>query len=48
MKPTRNDSDYGLGNALFDDHVESNPMDDEPTETHHFEATFFELIKKNP
>ena len=38
MEPTHNDSDHGLGNASFDPHFESIPMDDEPTQTRPLEV----------
>ena len=38
MEPTRNGSDHGFGNASFDSHIESIPMDDKPIETRLLEA----------
>ena len=48
MEPTHNYSDHGLGYTSFDDHIESNPMDDEPIEICLFETTFYEPNEASP
>ena len=48
MEPTHNYSDHGLGYTSFDGHIESNPMNDKPIKTRHFEATFYEPTEASP
>ena len=42
MEPNCNDSDHGLGNASFDPHIDSIPMDNDPTEPSSHEVEFFD------
>ena len=48
LDSTCNDSDPKLCYVSFDDHNESNPVHDEPIETHPFQAEFFEPLKVSP
>ena len=48
MEPNRNDSDHGLGNASFDPHIDSIPMDDDPIEPHPYEVEFFDPTQESP
>ena len=48
MEPIRNDSDHGLRNALFDPHIDSNLMDDNPIEPRVMEIDFYEPTKESP
>ena len=48
MEPSHNDSDHELGYVSFDDHIKSNPMDDEPIKTRPFEASFYEPTEASP
>ena len=48
MEPSHNDSNHGLGNASNDSHIDSIPMDDDPTKPRPHEVKFFDLIHESP
>ena len=42
MEPSHNDLNHGLGNASFNPHIDSIPMDDDPTEPRPHKVEFFD------
>ena len=48
MEPTHNDSNHELGNASFDLHIDSNPMNDDPIEPRPMEVEFYESTEESP